>query len=104
MLTHAKIVIRAPDGHFLLAVLGVAHCLGELPRLAFEIGKDAIAAFLMQAVERVLEKCFEFHLSLQNSPTVLFGIIPAVNPRPRNSSIPRRNNASICGETHTMSV
>ena len=40
--------------------------LGKLPALTLEIGEHAVAAFLMQAVQFALEKCFEIHHLLQN--------------------------------------
>jgi hypothetical protein len=58
---HAEIVVRTPDSHVLRPVLRVADRFREAAGAAFEIGKNAVATFLMQAVERVLEKAFEIH-------------------------------------------
>ena len=61
VLAHAEIVVGTSDGHVLNTVFSVADRLRELARLAFEIGKDAVATFVMQAIQRIAEKCFEIH-------------------------------------------
>ena len=61
VLAHAEIVVGAPDRHVALAAIGVADGAREIALLALQLGKDAIAAFLVKAVELFGEKCFEIH-------------------------------------------
>ena len=51
VLTHAQIIIRAPDGDGLLAVRSMPSCLGEGAGDAFEISENAIAAFATEFVD-----------------------------------------------------
>lgn len=63
MLSHAEIIVGTPDGDLLATVFGVARRLRELAGLTLEIGKNTVAAFLMQAVQRMIEKGFEIHIA-----------------------------------------
>jgi hypothetical protein len=52
MLTHAEVVVRAPDHSGARAVGGMPDRVGKTPGDAFEVGEDAVAAFLVQAGKR----------------------------------------------------
>ncbi len=56
VLAHAEIVVRTPDGDLALIVGAVAeNGPRELSGDTFQIGEDAITAFVSQGIERVLE-------------------------------------------------
>ena len=52
MLTHAEIVVRAPDHDRAGAVLGMQDRMGKTPGDPLEIGEHAIAPFLVQTGKR----------------------------------------------------
>src|SRR5262249_56657046 len=52
MLTHAKVIVRAPDHDLARAVRRMPYCMRETPGDALEIGKHAIAPFGVQAGKR----------------------------------------------------
>jgi hypothetical protein len=57
VLAHAEIIVRAPDGDFALVVSRIPEDgAGETPRNALEVGENAVALFLPQGVDGVLEK------------------------------------------------
>ena len=56
VLTHAEIVIRAPDCDVLRTLLRLHDGTRKLARLPLEIGKDAIASFRLQRCERIGKK------------------------------------------------
>jgi hypothetical protein len=62
MLAHAEIVVGAPDHDIALALRRVPHRMRKPARDALEIGKDAVAPFVMQAIEGVLEKLAIIHV------------------------------------------
>ena len=80
VLAHAEIVVGTPDGDFLRAIGRVARGAREIAPMALQIGKHAVAAFLVQAVQLALEKSFEVHLILQNRATVLHDCRTARQP------------------------
>src|SRR3546814_6750008 len=52
MLTHRQIVVRAPDGDRLRSVVTrEAACVGEGALVAQDVDEDAVATFLMEAVD-----------------------------------------------------
>jgi hypothetical protein len=70
VLAHAEIVIGTPDGHLPLAIRRITGGAREMAAVPLEIRKNAIPAFLMQAIQLAFEKCFEIHDSLQTSASV----------------------------------
>jgi hypothetical protein len=65
VLAHAEIVVRTPDGYFLLAIGRVARCARKIAAMAFQIGKNAVTAFSVKPIQLVFEKRFEIHHMLQ---------------------------------------
>ena len=65
MLAHAEIVVGTPDGDFLFAGGRMARRTREISLVALQIGKDAIAPFLMQAIQLGFEERLEIHYSLR---------------------------------------
>ena len=52
MLAHAEVVVRAPDHDGAGADRGMPYCVREAPSDPLEIGKHAVAPFLVQAGKR----------------------------------------------------
>jgi hypothetical protein len=61
MLAHAEIVVGAPDHDIARALRRVPHRMREPARDPLEIGKNAVAPLVMQAIEGVLEKLAIIH-------------------------------------------
>ncbi len=61
ILAHAEIIVGTPDCDVLRAVCRVAGRPGEVALLALQVGENAVAAFLMQAAQFVLEESLEVH-------------------------------------------
>ncbi len=61
VLAHAEIIVGTPDRDIRRAFGRIARRLGEAALLALKVGENAIAAFLMQAVQLVLEESLEVH-------------------------------------------
>ena len=62
MLPHAEIVVRAPDGDRLRAIMArKAARIGELALVAQDIDKDAVATFGMQPVDSLVENFVIVH-------------------------------------------
>src|ERR1700690_1961464 len=59
MLTHAEIIVRAPHGDLGAKAMIVGARKAPAPPL--QIGEDTIAAFAMERVKPLLEKCVEVH-------------------------------------------
>ena len=74
VLTHAKVVIGTPDGHFPAHALVMARRARELPAAPFKIGEDPIAAFAPQAIKLTLEKLLVIHVSL-SLPRMMFQVL-----------------------------
>ena len=62
ILSHAEIIVRAPHRHLILAGRVVMGRAREGAGAAFQIGKDTVATFTMQAIELAAEKAFVIHL------------------------------------------
>jgi hypothetical protein len=56
MLAHAKVIVRAPDHDRARAIRGMPYCMPETPGDAPEIGKNAVAPFIVQASKRASEQ------------------------------------------------
>ena len=83
MLAHAEIVVGTPDGHFLRAVRRVARGARKIAAVTLDIGKNAVAAFLVRPVQLALKVSFKIHNALQNSRLVFLIAGLRVNPLPR---------------------
>src|SRR5262249_51399976 len=70
MLAHAKIIVRAPDHDRARAVRGMPYCMRETPGDALEIGKHAVAPFLLQPGERDGKEMVIVHSA--RSPSILY--------------------------------
>ena len=67
VLTHAEIVVRAPDRDFVGRVIVIAFGLWKLAAAALQLGKDAIIALIPQSVEL----CCEHGIKIHRVPPVL---------------------------------
>src|SRR6516162_3237546 len=61
MLAHAKVIVRAPDHDRARAIRGMPYCVWEMPGNALEIGKHAVALFLVQLRKRARKEITIFH-------------------------------------------
>jgi hypothetical protein len=61
MLSHAEIVVGAPDDHLAGTALTMMRRQGEAAGLALEIGEDAVASFAPKPAEFLKEKRFVIH-------------------------------------------
>src|SRR5690606_31836550 len=61
MLPHAEIVVRAPDGDFLLAPIGTPDSTREFSDDALEIGEDPVSPLCVELVDGILEEPLVVH-------------------------------------------
>ena len=82
MLPHAEIIVGTPDGHILTVTLSiVANGLGKLPALTLYVGKNPVAAFLMEPIKLAFEETLEIHSSSPEPGRLLDPNMPGVNPK-----------------------
>src|SRR5690606_36159950 len=65
MLTHAEVIVRAPDRNLARLTLGTPDRLRETTHNTFKIGKYTIAALVMELCDRFLKKSLVIHLAYQ---------------------------------------
>jgi hypothetical protein len=66
MLTHAEIIVGAPDHDVALALWRMPDCVREAPGDAFEISEDAVAPLIMETTEGGTEKLAVIHRKTWN--------------------------------------
>jgi hypothetical protein len=74
VLTHAEIIIRAPNSHFTAHALIMPSGARKLSTTPLEIGEDPVPAFTAKAIKLTLEKFFVIHVIL-SLPRMIFQVL-----------------------------
>src|SRR5262245_49746010 len=64
MLTHAEVIVRAPDSYRACSSWRVMHCSGKLPAMAQDVCKYAISSLSRQHIQCVEEDAIIIHESI----------------------------------------
>ena len=68
MLTHAQIVVGAPDRYFARHTVLASRCSREISGMTLDIGEHPVAAFPVQMVDLLLEETVVVHAGLDERP------------------------------------